>query len=75
MPKLEYGTCGSISDAEVQEVYVAVMADPKFNGHLICDTEEQTKSVIRALLEARAYGEYMQDCDYVDFINRGGTVS
>jgi hypothetical protein len=69
MPKLEYGTCRSIAEVEVQDVYVAVMADPEFNGDVICDTEEQTKAVIRRKLEAIAYKEYSGDCDYVDFIN------
>jgi hypothetical protein len=70
MPKLEYGTCRSISDAEVQEVYVDVKNDSAYCFF----NDGQIKAVIRIRLEAKAYGEYLEDCDYVDFINSGGVV-
>ena len=70
MAKIEYGTCRSISDTEVQEVYVVVKNDSAYCFF----NDRQIKAVIRTRLEAEAYGEYLGDCDYVDFINSGGVV-
>ena len=72
MKLLEYGTCRVVCDAEVEEVYADIMVtkeDRELNSDIIGDTEAETKALIRSKLEAIAYGEYLGDCDYVDWVN------
>ncbi len=80
MSKMEYGTCASVSEGEVNEVYADIMMgteeDRELNSDIIGRTEAETKALIRRKLEVRNYMEYSSDCEYVDWVNRehGGVV-
>ena len=79
MSKMEYGTCASISEGEVTEVYADIMLgdvdDRELNHDIIGDTEAETKALIRRKLEVMAYMEYSEDCEYVDWVNRKRRIS
>jgi len=74
MAKMEYGTRASVCEGEVNEVYADIMMgteeERELNSNIIGATEAETKALIRRKLEVRAYMEYSEDCDYVDWVNR-----
>ena len=82
MSKMEYGTCASVSEGEVNEVYADIMItqeEQELNSDIITDimvtqeeqelNEAETKALIRRKLEVRNYMEYSSDCEYVDWVN------
>ena len=78
MSKMEYGTCASVNEGEVNEVYADIMVtqeEQELNSDIIGDTEAETKALIRRKLEVMAYMEYSEDCEYVDWVNRKRGIS
>ena len=78
MSKMEYGTCASVSEGEVNEVYADIMVtqeEQELNHDIIGDTEAETKALIRRKLEVIAYKAYSSDCEYVDWVNRKRGIS
>jgi len=65
MSKMEYGTCASVSEGEVNEVYADIMVTQEEQGL----NEAETKALIRRKLEVIAYKAYSSDCEYVDWVN------
>jgi hypothetical protein len=78
MSKMEYGTCASVSEGEVNEVYADIMVtqeERELNSDIIGRTEAETKALIRRKLEVRDYKAYSSDCEYVDWVNRKRGIS
>jgi len=78
MSKMEYGTCASVSEGEVNEVYADIMVtqeEQELNSDIIGRTEAETKALIRRKLEVIAYKAYSSDCEYVDWVNRKRGIS